>query len=1053
MQLDKQQGIAGNTRDSDLLEAAELAVVLLDAEQRVKQFTPASAQLLELVPTDIGQPLRKDLWRDFHGYDLSMDVRTVIEGGAQVERHLQHANGRYYLVRVLPFCQQADRPKGAVVTFTDASCLWTEGDRQHRVAERNAALNRINKMVHSSRDPEQILHHVLREGSQAIGAECAALTLRESNAWKVNCVHAMSDDLVGMVVSDEQDPHALQALEARQPVAINNCLEDDRCNRDHMQQFDICSTLVVPLVVRDQPFGVIHFLYRTEVHSFTEEEVQFGRQTGATASLALHNAQLFDENRAALSALRDSEEQLQKTMKAGRVFTCDWDVATDIVKRSANCADILGIDPATCTEDTGENYDQRIHPDDRAAFIELVRGLTPASPSYESRYRFAGDDGGYIWIEESGQAEFDEAGNLVRIRSVAGDITERMVALDKEKEVAASLAAAQSAIEIVDAMGEGVVLFRLDGTVTAINPAIEKFTQQGRQQLVGRNIRALVAQCMDGNDLMVMTSALDAAMRGGTPKLQPVALKPKDAARVTVSPSIAFITSAAGKPIRAVLTLKDVTELYQHGELLHQIFDNTHIQMVCLDNQFKVVRVNRAYADYNRKDAAFLCGKNYLDFCADRETRAVFQRALEAGESFTAFEKPMASPHDPATITYWDYSLLPLHDKTGERDGFLLCLLDVTGRVAARQQLVNTEQRYQELVDNANSIIMRVTQDQRITFFNEYAQRFFGYAEDEVLGRSVVGTIVPEVDSGGHDLRKLMEDIAAAPETHQSHENENMCKDGRRVRLHWSNRALRDERGVVKELLCVGTDITECWQLHQEAESYRKRLQKLASRLTRQEEQSRRKIATDIHDSVVQSLSLAIIRLDTVLAELDKAGLAGQREKMESIRSLLEQGTTECRGLMEQLVPPLLYEAGLGAALRSFADGQVAHAAESRILVEIGDHCDAAMDDALRALLFQCVRELIMNALKYAGPCEIRVLLAFPEQQQILLQVQDNGRGFDPDKQDEGHDENGGGFGLFNIRERLRNLGGSLEIESEMGKGTTATIRVPAPTRKSMARH
>jgi len=1051
MQRDRQQGEPENGQESDLLEVMRVAAVVLDAEQRIKHFTRAGKQLLKLNPSDIDRSF-SHVFLHFDGNDLSDDIRSVIEGGAQVERHLQHANGRYYLVRVLPFCQQADRVERAVLTFTDVSILKAKEDKQQGVAAFNESINRINKALHSLLDRHQILQKVVDEGARTLGCETAALSLRASGAWLVSNVHGMSPELVGMVISDEQNPHALETLKTRQPVAISNCFADLRCNLETMQRFSIRSVLAVPLVVQDQPLGVIFFNYHRAPHSFLEEEIQFSRQIAATASLALHNAQLFDENRAALSALRDSEAQLQKTMQAGRIFTCDWEVATDIVKRSPNCAEILGIDPASCMQDTGENYCQRIHPDDHAAFIELVRGLTPASPSYETRYRFAGDDGSYIWIEESGQAEFDEAGNLVRIRSVAGDITERMDALDKEKEAAASLAAAQSAIEIVDAMGEGVVLFRLDGTVTAINPAIEKFTQLGRQELVGGNIRSLVAQCMDGNDLMVMTSALDAAMRGGTPKLQPVALKPKDAARVTVSPSIAFITSAAGKPIRAVLTLKDVTELYQHGELLHQIFDNTHIQMVCLDNQFKVVRVNRAYADYNRKDAAFFCGKIYLDFCADRETRAVFQRALEAGASFTAFEKPMASPHDPATITYWDYSLLPLHDKTGERDGFLLCLLDVTGRVAARQQLVTTEQRYQELVDNANSIIMRVTQDQRIAFFNEYAQRFFGYAEDEVLGRSVVGTIVPEVDSGGHDLRKLMEDIAAAPETHQSHENENMCKDGRRMRVHWSNRALRDERGVVKELLCVGTDITECWQLHQEAESYRKRLQKLASRLTRQEEQSRRKIATDIHDSVVQSLSLAIIRLDTVLAELDKAGLAGQREKMESIRSLLEQGTTECRGLMEQLVPPLLYEAGLGAALRSFADGQVAHAAESRILVEIGDHCDAAMDDALRALLFQCVRELIMNALKYAGPCEIRVLLAFPEQQQILLQVQDNGRGFDPDKQDEGHDENGGGFGLFNIRERLRNLGGSLEIESEMGKGTTATIRVPAPTRKSMAR-
>jgi PAS domain S-box-containing protein len=1024
---------------SNFLEASQLATLFLDAEQRIKLFTPASTRLLKLIPSDIGRPL-SDLSLNFDGYALPADVRSVIEGGPPIERDIRHADGTFYLVRVLPYRTQADRSEGAVVTFTDVSRLREEEGRQQHAAELNEAVSRINRIVHSSRDPNQILQHVLNEGCQALGSEAAALTLRESGAWTVRYVNGMPDNLVGMVVSDEQDPHALLALETRKPVAISNCDADERCNRDHMRRFNVCSVLAVPLIVQNQPLGVVHFLYHTEPHSFSEQEIQFGRQIGATASAAYHNAQLFQEISDTLAVLRNSEEQLKQTMRAGRVFTCEWEPQTDAVRRSENCADILGIDPATCMQDTGESHFQRVHDEDRPSFTELVRGLTPEVPTYEARYRFARDDGSYVWIEEGGRAEFDEAGHIVRVRCVAGDITERMDALDREKEASAAVAAARSAIEIVDAMGEGVVLFRLDGTVTAINPAIERFTGCGRQEFVGRNIRSLLPQFLDGRDLTEMMHALGAVMQGRAPKLKSVVLEREAMPPVTVSPAFAFPASASGTPVSAILTLKDVTELYRQSELLNQIFDSTHMQIVCLDNQFNIVRVNRAYADHNRRDTEFFYGKNYLEFCPCQETRTMLQEVLRTGEFFSAFEKPFASPHDPGKTTYWDYSLRPMHNNNGQQEGILLCLLDVTPRVEARQHLANTEQRYQELVQNANSIIMRVTQDQRITFFNEYAQRFFGYSEDELLGRSVVGTIVPEVDSEGRNLRKLTEEIAVCPERHRSNDNENICKDGRRVWVHWSNKALRDENGTVTELLCVGTDITERRRLAKKGEAYRRRLLELAGRLTTQEEQARCFIAADIHDTVVQKLSLANIRLGEVLAAVKKAELSGPQKRVEEVRQLLEQSNMDCRGLMDQLVPPMLYETGLAAALRVFVENQIENDS-NRIVLETED-CPAPMDNALRGLLFQCARELIMNALKYAGNSEVRVSLSFSDEQ-VLLQVQDDGPGFDPDALNGKVRDKNGGFGLFNISQRLESLNGQLEIDSAPGRGTTAAVRVP----------
>ena len=89
---------------------------------------------------------------------------------------------------------------------------------------------------------------------------------------------------------------------------------------------------------------------------------------------------------------------------------------------------------------------------------------------------------------------------------------------------------------------------------------------------------------------------------------------------------------------------------------------------------------------------------------------------------------------------------------------------DVNERKRIEVALRESEARYRELVQNANSIILRMDLKGNITFFNEFAQSFFGYSEDEIIGRNAVGTIVPEMDYSGRDLAAMIEDIGNRPD-------------------------------------------------------------------------------------------------------------------------------------------------------------------------------------------------------------------------------------------------------------------------------------------------
>jgi len=133
---------------------------------------------------------------------------------------------------------------------------------------------------------------------------------------------------------------------------------------------------------------------------------------------------------------------------------------------------------------------------------------------------------------------------------------------------------------------------------------------------------------------------------------------------------------------------------------------------------------------------------------------------------------------------------------------------DVTERRRAEEALRESKEKYRELVENANSIILRMDSTGVVTFFNEFSQRFFGYTEEEILGKNVIGTIVPPTDSLGVDLRKLIRDIGKNPDRYPTNINENMRRDGERVWIAWTNKPVFDDRGRLIHILCIGNDIT-----------------------------------------------------------------------------------------------------------------------------------------------------------------------------------------------------------------------------------------------------
>ena len=210
-------------------------------------------------------------------------------------------------------------------------------------------------------------------------------------------------------------------------------------------------------------------------------------------------------------------------------------------------------------------------------------------------------------------------------------------------------------------------------------------------------------------------------------------------------------------------------------------------------------------------------------------------------------------------------------------------------------------------------------------------------------------------------------------------------------------------------------------------------LRKMSIELSFAEERERRRLAGILHDEVCQILSLAQIKLSMARQERD-----GENAAPGETEQLIVRANRSLRSLMMQMSHPALYDLGISAAAEWLVE-EVQRLYGVAVSLE-DDRSFESMDTRMRVLLFQCLRELLVNVAKHAG-VEKAVVRMYSRQGLACVEVEDHGRGFHVERLEK--HASGGGFGLFAIRERLLNLRGNMEIEAKIGKGAKVILKVP----------
>ncbi len=333
------------------------------------------------------------------------------------------------------------------------------------------------------------------------------------------------------------------------------------------------------------------------------------------------------------------------------------------------------------------------------------------------------------------------------------------------------------------------------------------------------------------------------------------------------------IRDAQGQVSQVVVVSRDVTERRRieaatrlSAERWQTTFDAINDGVCLLDRQFRIQQCNQAMARLLDKSPAEIAGQQCwrLMHGSGQPVSGCPAAAMLASRRRETLELERQGRWYVVTAD-------PIFDQRGEIVGAVHTLVDVTERKRAEAARRESEQNYRELVEHANSIILRWNAAGHITFLNEFGLRFFGYSAEEVFGRHVLGTVVPLAETGGRDLQHLMQEICANPAAFEQNINENMRRNGERVWIAWTNKVVRDAGGQAIEILSIGTDVTARRRAEEQVRRLNEELQHHAAELEEHvAERTQELQALSLRQQALAEIELAINQPHELRAVLDQ---------------------------------------------------------------------------------------------------------------------------------------------------------------------------------------
>jgi len=731
------------------------------------------------------------------------------------------------------------------------------------------------------------------------------------------------------------------------------------------------------------------------------------------------------ERRKSEQALRESEERLRLAAEAGRMFAYSWDPGTDVIERSGESAEILGLREGAAA--TGTAVAAMVHPADKQKFEAALSNLTVEKPNLRIAYRVVRPDGTVIWLERNSRAYFDEHGEIKRIVGMVVDITERKRAEAelRDSEERFRLAAQAGKMyaydwnartnEVVRSPEFVAVLGLREPEPLSDEEFVDGIHPEDRERFLNE-IAALTPEKPNR----------DITYRFLCPRGKTIWLKSSGHA----------LFDEAGKLQRVIGMVTDVTELKLTEDKLREYekaVEGAEDIIGVVDREYRLLLVNHQYLKIRNLTREQVVGHFVTEVLGKETFETVIRPKLD--ECFQGkvvrYEMKFSYP----TVGERDLLLSYFPIEGGNGVDRVACILhDITDRKRAEEALLemnrmletqgsllrSREELLRVFVKSVPAAVAMLDRDMHYLQASDRWCSDYLPGRAEIIGRSHYESF-PDMPERWKEIhrRALQGEILRADEDRWD------GQDG----THWARWEVRPwmtAEGAVGGILIFAEDIT---RIKQSEET----LSKVNQKLIQAHEAERTRIARELHDDICQRIALLALRLDDFRRGNPELQTQLRRQLGQASEEAQELGS-DVQALSHRLHSSKLQHLGLAAAAAGFCR-EFSDQSGVEIDFQSGD-IPTELPEDISICIFRVLQEAVQNAARHSGTRHFRVSLRNGSSE-IELTVQDSGIGFDPEMALRKN-----GLGLTSMRERMKLVQGELSIESEIHRGTTVCARV-----------